>query len=112
MIGWVMWRETKPLGHGIWEIGALLDPEYRGHGYGTSAHKLLAEYLFATTTAHRLWAGTESDNRAEQRSLEKCGFQREGVLRGAHFRDGQWRDSVIYGRLRDDHAQPPSPAAC
>lgn len=101
-IGWVGWRETAPAGHGIWEIGALLAPEHRSRGAGTAGQRLLAEHLFATTTAHSLWAGTEAENLAEQRCLVKIGFRREGVLRGAHFRDGQWRDLLIYGRLRED----------
>jgi aminoglycoside 6'-N-acetyltransferase len=58
--------------------------------------------VFDTTSAHRLCAFTERDNVAEQRSLEKCGFRREGVLRQGGFRGGQWRDVVVYGRLRDD----------
>jgi RimJ/RimL family protein N-acetyltransferase len=100
-IGWVAWHESER-SQGVWEIGALLGPENRGRGFGTTAQRLLVEHLFATTTVHRIWAGTEVDNVREQRSLEKCGFRREGLLRGAHFRDGQWRDSLIYGLLRDD----------
>ena len=37
-----------------------------------------------------------------ERALEKAGFTREGVLRGALFRRGQWHDCVFYGILRDD----------
>ena len=103
-VGHVMWREPERGGFGNWEIGVLLGPEHRGRGIGTAAQRLLVEHLFATTTAHRIWAGTESENLAEQRSLEKCGFRREGLLRGAVFRDGRWRDSFIYGMLRDDLA--------
>lgn len=62
----------------------------------------MAEYLFANTLIERLEASTDVDNVAEQRALEKADFQREGVLRHAQFRDGQWRDLVIYSRLRDD----------
>jgi RimJ/RimL family protein N-acetyltransferase len=51
---------------------------------------------------HRIWAGTEADNIAEQRALEKAGFTREGVIRGAGWRDGTWRDGVIYSLLRTD----------
>jgi len=36
------------------------------------------------------------------RALEKCGFRREGLLRQAGFRGGQWRNVAVYGRLRDD----------
>ncbi len=49
-----------------WEIGIILLPEARGCGYGTQAQRLLARYLFAHTTVHRIWAGTGVDNIAEQ----------------------------------------------
>lgn len=48
------------------------------------------------------WAGTDIDNLPEQRSLEKAGFTRKGVLRGAQWRAGQWRDEVLYSRLRGE----------
>ncbi len=87
-----------------WNIGIVILPEFRGKGYGTVAQRLLAGYLFATTIANRVEAGTDVENLAEQRALEKAGFIREGVRRGSQFRDGKWRDMVIYGRLRDDPA--------
>jgi hypothetical protein len=52
----------------------------------------------------RVEADTETQNIAEQRALEKCGFAREGVLRSTVFRDGQWRDIARYSLLRDDIA--------
>ncbi len=100
--GWVNWRRvgapTKL------EIGIALFPEHRGHGIGTEAQRQLVSYLFATTPVHRLQAGTEVGNVAEQRALECVGFRREGVHRGVYFRDGHWRDSVMYGLLREDVA--------
>jgi RimJ/RimL family protein N-acetyltransferase len=103
-IGWVTWRENERPGPGAWEIGALVVPDRRGEGVGTIAQSLLVEHLFETTTAHRIWAGTETTNVAEQRALEKCGFRREGVLRSGVFRAGRWRDSVVFARLREDPA--------
>lgn len=97
--GLVDWKARV---HGNWEIGIALFPEYRGKGIGTEAQRLLVRYLFDHTTAHRIEAGTEVDNLAEQRALGKAGFRREGVMRGTHFRAGQWRDSVMYGITRDD----------
>ena len=99
-IGWVNWR---PAGRfGAYEIGISLLPEHRGQGHGTEAQRLLVDYLFSTTPTHRLEAGTEADNIAEQKALERVGFSREGVRRAAAFRDGCWRDGVRYGLLRDD----------
>ncbi|HKB29003.1 MAG TPA: GNAT family protein, partial [Candidatus Limnocylindrales bacterium] len=68
-------------------FGVGIVPEERGKGYGTEAQRLLADYLFAHTNVNRVEAQTDVENVAEQRSLEKVGFLREGVLRGAQFRD-------------------------
>lgn len=92
---------------GNFEIGIGLLPEHRGRGVGTEAQRQLVGYLFATTTANRLQAGTEVDNLAEQRALERVGFRREGVQRGLHFRAGRWRDGVMYGLLRADERPTP-----
>lgn len=88
-----------------WEIGIALLPEWRGRGVGWRAQALLCDYLFAHTPAQRIQAGTHAENVAEQRSLEKAGFQLEGVVRACEFRAGAWRDGHLYSRLRDD----PSP---
>ncbi len=42
------------------------------------------------------------ENLPEQRSLEKAGYVREGIQRGAQFRAGAYHDLVTYSRLRDD----------
>ena len=101
LAGWVTWLPVHR-SSGAVEVGIALFPEHRGRGIGTTAQRLLVEYLFATTTANRLQALTELDNTAEQKALEKSGFTREGVLHGLIFRAGAWRDSVIYGLTRDD----------
>jgi RimJ/RimL family protein N-acetyltransferase len=102
-LGFMNWRRrlSAPAAH-CWEIGIALLPEARGQGYGTQAHRLLARYLFAHTTVHRIEAATEVGNLAEQRALDKAGFTREGVLRGFGWRDGAWRDGVTYSLLRTD----------
>ena len=99
-VGVVSWRPVGETGN--LEIGIWVHPEHRGRRIGTEAQRQLVDYLFATTPVHRLQAGTEVDNVPEQRALERVGFQREGVLRGYGFRDGRWRDGVMYGLLRDD----------
>ncbi len=102
-LGFVAWhkRPTTRTSY-CWNMGIAMLPEARGQGYGTEAHRLLARYLFAHTTIHRIEADTEVDNVAEQKALESAGFTREGVLRGGGWRDGAWRDGVIYSILRTD----------
>jgi RimJ/RimL family protein N-acetyltransferase len=102
-LGFVSWAksQTGPFST-CWNVGIGLLPDARGHGYGTEAQRLLARYLFAHTTVNRLEAMTEIGNIAEQRSLEKAGFTKEGVLRGYGFRNGAYHDSVSYSILRAD----------
>jgi RimJ/RimL family protein N-acetyltransferase len=83
-------------------MGIGLLPQARGQGSGTEAHRLVVRYLFAHTTVHRIEAVTEAGNIAEQKALEKAGFAREGVRRGSLWRDGAWRDEVLYSVLRTD----------
>jgi len=97
-IGTISWRAVRygPNPESLaWNIGINLVPEGRGRGYGAEAQRLLVEHLLATTRLNRVEAMTDVDNAAEQRSLEKAGFQREGVLRGAQFRAGRWHDLVV-----------------
>jgi RimJ/RimL family protein N-acetyltransferase len=104
-IGTVSWHNVR---YGpnpesdAWNIGIALIPEARGKGYGTEAQAQLAHYLFSTTRVNRVEASTDVENAAEQRSLEKAGFAREGVQRGAQFRAGGYHDLITYARLRDD----------
>lgn len=85
-----------------WNIGISLLPEARGQGFGAEAQVLLAAYLFETTEVNRIEAQTDVDNVAEQRSLEKAGFTREGTVRGAQYRAGAYHDLVTYSILRDE----------
>jgi RimJ/RimL family protein N-acetyltransferase len=102
-LGFVSWRRhPATVAAFYWEIGIALLPEARGAGHGTQAQRLLARYLFAHTTAHRIIASTEVTNLAERRALEKAGFTAEGIARGVGWRDGQWRDGVTYSLLRTD----------
>jgi RimJ/RimL family protein N-acetyltransferase len=89
---------------GAWNVGIDIIPDARGQGYGSEAQRLLAAWLFEHTDTHRVEASTDIENVAEQRALEKAGFTREGIARGAQFRAGRHRDLVVFAKLRDDPA--------
>jgi RimJ/RimL family protein N-acetyltransferase len=114
-IGTVSWQEVRygPNDESrAVNIGIALIPEARGKGHGAVAQRMLARYLFATTPVNRVEASTDVDNLAEQKSLERAGFTREGVIRGAQFRAGAWHDLIGYSCLRDEvSAQLSEPGA-
>jgi RimJ/RimL family protein N-acetyltransferase len=105
VVGDVSWNRLlngpPPNGY-CWNVGVWIAPAHRGKGHGAEAQRQLAAYLFANTYFERVEASTEADNTGEQRALEKAGFTREGVLRKACFRDGEWRDMVMFSKVRGE----------
>jgi len=83
-------------------IGIWLRPDARGRGVGRAAQRALAELFFAHTAVNRVEAHTDVDNIAEQRALEGAGFTREGLIRGAQWRHGTYRDGYLYAVVRSD----------
>jgi diamine N-acetyltransferase len=73
----------------------------RGHGLGTEAVRLLAEFGFRELKLHRISLHVFVTNTAAQRAYEKAGFVREGLLRDAAFVDGKYVDMVIMSVLND-----------
>jgi aminoglycoside 6'-N-acetyltransferase len=89
-------------GSTAYNIGIGLHVDYRGKGYGSEAQRLLAAYLFDTYPVMRIEASTDKENVPEQKALEKAGFTREGIIRGAQWRGGRWHDLVLYSKLRGE----------
>ena len=89
-------------GSQAYNIGISIVAEQRRKGYGAEAQRLLASYLFATQPIMRVEASTDIANLAEQHALERAGFMRDGVLRKAQWRAGDWHDLVVYSKLRGE----------
>jgi RimJ/RimL family protein N-acetyltransferase len=75
----------------------------RGRGRTTAAVTLLAGWAFTTLGQERLMARVETENRASQRVVERCGFRHEGTLRGDTIDlAGRRVDVRVYGLLRGE----------
>lgn len=101
-VGWHPVTYGPNAGSRALDIGISLYPTCWGRGHGARAQRMLADYLFATTPVHRIQASTDLRNVAEQTALERAGFTREGVLRGAQWRRGAYHDLLSFARLRTD----------
>ena len=73
-----------------------------GEGDGTEAGTLLLEYVFQSFDTPVVRSKAFEHNGASQGLLESVGFQQEGRLRKDAFLDGEYRDGLIYGLLRDE----------
>ena len=89
-----------------WEIGYVLIPSERGKGYCTEAVQLAVDYLFLSKDIVRIQAGTDPENIASQKVLEKAGFKREGTIRKGIFAWGNWADLYLYSILREEWKEP------
>lgn len=81
------------------EIGYALARAQWGQGLMHEALTLLVDWSFETLQLHRLEADIDPANRASARSLQRLGFQREGLLRERWIVDGQVSDTAFYGLL-------------
>lgn len=63
------------------QVGYVVHEPFRGRGFATRAVEALVGRLEADPRIGRIWATCALDNPASTRVLEKCGFQREGVLK-------------------------------
>jgi [ribosomal protein S5]-alanine N-acetyltransferase len=85
------------------EIGYILfDTVSRNKGYMTEALTLLVQFLFSTKKINRLQLTVMPANIASRRVAEKCGFQSEGIVRGAIFHRGKHHDLEMYSLLRQE----------
>jgi RimJ/RimL family protein N-acetyltransferase len=105
VVSWVWQRWGPNAGSRNPMIGVWLMAGHRGRGHGTAAQRGLVDLFFRHTPVNRVEAHTDVENLAEQRSLEKVGFTREGTTRGAQWRDGRFRDGYAYSVLRAEWEQ-------
>lgn len=83
-------------------LGAWIDPEHQGNGYGKTMTAMMVEYAFAERRLNRLTANALATNDASRATLESVGFVQEGTQREAYFVDGEYVDRALYGILASD----------
>lgn len=88
----------------IYQVGYCVDEAHRGRGVATRAVKAVIGSLFQGTACERVQATVEPHNAASIRVLEKCGLEREGLLRRGVKVGRSLVDAYIYSVLRGDLA--------
>ena len=84
------------------ELGVVLgEKAYWSQGYGSDAIRVLLRFAFRELNLHRIQLRVYEDNERGIRCYRKCGFQVEGRLRDAVYRQGRYFDVLMMGIL--DH---------
>jgi RimJ/RimL family protein N-acetyltransferase len=82
------------------EVGYWLGVRWHGRGYATRALGAFSAELLREGEFVRLWAGVLDGNDASARVLQKCGFEREALLRAAAYKSGRFVDQHVYALVR------------
>ena len=88
--------------HGTFETGSRVYEAYRGRGYAFDAKLLLLRYAFHELRLQKYVIRCLASNAPMQRHADRLGCQLEGRLRRQFFTDGEYRDELIYGLLREE----------
>ncbi len=74
-----------------------------GKGYAKEASRVLLRRAFRDLKLHRVYFGTNIHNLAMQKLGEDLGFKKEGVLKDAQFKKGEFNHVVMFGILAEEY---------
>ena len=85
--------------------GFAIGSEFWGTGIFAEAAELVLDFTFDVLATHRLEARAALCNGRGNGAMKKLGAEREGILRRAFLRNGDFLDQVLWSILRDDWRQ-------
>jgi RimJ/RimL family protein N-acetyltransferase len=91
---------------GEMELGYIVARALRGRGVASAILSKLTRWALDERGAERLYLIIDVQNAASERVAERCGYQREGVMRSIHVKQDRRADAALWSRLRSD----PDPA--
>lgn len=103
LIGQVSLYSIKKLPFLSCFVGYALDEKYAGQGITSEAVKLAVNFAFTFLQVNRIEAYVSPKNIGSVKVLEKCGFEKEGLLRQLLYINGNWEDHYIYAITYDQY---------
>jgi ribosomal-protein-alanine N-acetyltransferase len=91
------------LDEGLAELGYFIKQAYWNRGYVTEAGEAVLEFAFCNLGLHKMVTGCVKENGGSERVMIKLGFSKEGELKEHQMVQGEWKDRVIYGYLKNDY---------
>ena len=86
------------------EAGYIVASAARGRGVATRALRLLTAWAFDELPLERIELFIDVENSPSETVAERCGYTREGVLRWTYLKPGLRSDTIVYSKLRREHA--------
>ncbi|NDW06464.1 GNAT family N-acetyltransferase [Jiella pacifica] len=83
-------------------LGYWMGARFAGKGHMRRAVEAVKLFAFEVEGLHRIEAACLPSNQRSIRLLERCGFTREGHLRGYLKIAGKWEDHCLYALLAEE----------
>ncbi|WP_028775989.1 GNAT family N-acetyltransferase [Shimazuella kribbensis] len=84
-------------------IGYWLDEKHQGKGIMTQCCQKVMHICFEEYELNRLEIRCDPENEKSRAIPKRLGFIQEGVLREVMNQNGEYRDSVVYGLLKQEY---------
>lgn len=75
----------------------------QGKGIGSFAIISMLNHAFFNMNLHRVELKVLTSNMRARHVYEKCGFSKEGILRNAVFKNGEFVDILLYSILKEEY---------
>lgn len=88
------------------ELGLFIGSKvHQGKGFGSAAEQMTLLHAFSDLNLHRVYCTALADNGRALHVHEKSGFVREGEMREAVYKNGAYRNLVLFGIVREDYTR-------
>jgi [ribosomal protein S5]-alanine N-acetyltransferase len=96
--------EVNPVQHSAEYTVGLFVAALRGRGLGREVTRLVLAWAFDVLGVHRVELQAVASNSRAINCYLACGFRQEGVRREAELYPDGWKDFIMMGILRSEHA--------
>ena len=102
VVGNISVEKSSGLRSVVGVIGYYLIPEFYGRGIMTEAVKMICAEAFEKLDISRIEGTIFEPNIGSRRVLEKAGFELEGVLKDAFYKNGKLYNEYVYGLVKGE----------
>lgn len=83
--------------------GTLIgNKDYLGKGYGIESAKLMLRFLFDQYPIHKCYGSCLEEHPATIKLFENLGFKKDGILRDEVFKNGEFKNILLFSILRSE----------
>lgn len=84
----------------VGEIGYFIDRDYQGKGLAVEAVNQLERIGFEKLDLQRIIILMDTRNLASEKVAQKCGYEKEGVMKKVHRIGEEYYDCFLYAKTR------------